>query len=449
VARAKKIIWKEGMFLQPQHFQQSELFVCDSFHTRFASANSNYYGFTNMVINNDAIVNGIFSLIQAQGVMTDGSVFDIPQNDLTPAARPFEEHFSHDQQSLEVYLALPMLINSKANVSDPSKNSIGVRYKSHMVSYPDEVFGKPQKDIETGDYNFEILFQDEARENYASMPIARLQRNANGKIGIDETYMPPLLQIGASRVLLDKIRALLELLLAKNASLSQGRKQLQGGFAEFGGSEQTASKLLYALNTYSPLLNHYHFVPTIHPFELFQLLMQFTGALCTFSADVSIRKLPKYEHTNFSAVYGVFDTLIRTILGADITAGCLIIPIETLGPATYLCKVDNETHLKRGVLYFGVYADIPEKELIVGTLSRIKVCSRDRLELLIPSAMPGLPLMHVGQPPKELSTKPGFVYFRLDQRGDFWEGIKSSGTIALYFPNQFKNIKMEMLVLKG
>lgn len=437
------------MFLQPQHFQQAERFLCDSLNSRFASYITYHYGFTQYAINNDAIANGTFSLTQAQGVMPDGISFTIPRQDNAPATRPFEEHFSHDQQSLDVYFALPILVENRANVNDSSENRTGVRYKSRLSTYPDEVFGRPQKEIETGDFNFEILFGDEARENYSSMQIARLRRNASGQIELDESYIPPLLHIGASRVLLDKIRSLLELLLAKNAALSQGRKQLQGGFAEFAGNDQTAFRLLYALNTYTPLLNHSHFVPSVHPYELFSLLMQFTGALCTFSAEVTIKKLPKYDHTNFAAVYAVFDTVIRKILGADISAGCVTLPIEAVGPATYLCKITDESCFKRGAFYFGVSAEIPEKELVVGTLSRIKMCSSDKLELLIPSAMPGLPLIHVAHPPKELSTKPGFVYFRLDQKGDFWEGIKTSGTIAFYFPNQFRNIRMEMLVLKS
>jgi len=410
VLGTNKVIWKEGLFLQPQHFQQSERFLLNTVNTRFSTYDSHYYGLTEFTINTDAVANGTFTVSNAQGIMPDGTTFSIPKQDNAPAARPFEDHFTHDQQSLDVYFALPMVAENKANVADAQEARNAVRYKNRIVSASDEVFGKQQKDIEVGDFNFEILFGDESRDNYSAIQIARLVRSSSGQIEIDETFIPPLLYIGASHVLMNKIRALLELLLAKNAALSQGRKQLQGGFAEFGDTKQTTFGLLHTINTYTPLLNHHHFIPTIHPYDLFTLLIQFTGALCTFSADITIRKLPKYEHTNLAAVFTTFDTIVRKILGADISAGCVTVPIEEMGPANYLCKVADESLFATGKFFFGASADISEKELIVGTLSRIKMCSRDKLELLIPSAMPGLPLVHVKQPPKGLSTKPGFVY---------------------------------------
>jgi len=446
---SKKVLWKEGLFLQPQHFQQSERFLLESFHSRFSLYNAYGYGFSALKINTDAVANGSFTLLQAQGIMPDGANFDIPGKDLIPPSRPFAEHFTHDQQSLDVFLALPVVDTNRANVFNAADNTGATRYQIRVEPVSDEVFGKKQKDIEVVDFNFRILFSDESRENYSSIPIARLVRKSSGQIEIDETYVPPLLQIGASQFFMDKLRTLLELLLAKNASLSQSRKQVAGGFAEYVESNKTAYDILHTINTYTPLLNYHHFVPIVHPFDLFTLLIQFSGALCTFSTEITLRKLPRYEHNNLGQVITTFDAIIRKIVGADISAGCVSIPVEKYGPANYLCKITERSFFTEGKFYFGVAAEVSEKELVVATLSRIKMCSREKLELLIPSAMPGIPLIHVAQPPKELTTKPSFIYFKLEQHGTFWDGIVSSGTIAFYFPHQYKDLKLEMLVLRG
>jgi len=71
------------------------------------------------------------------------------------------------------------------------------------------------------------------------------------------------------------------------------------------------------------------------------------------------------------------------------------------------------------------------------------------LDLLISSAMPGLALMHTTHPPEGLSTKPGYLYFALDQQSQFWRGMQSSASIAFYFPNNYPELKLEMLALKG
>jgi type VI secretion system protein ImpJ len=279
--------------------------------------------------------------------------------------------------------------------------------------------------------------------------IARLRRNANGQVELDQAYVPPSLRIGAAGKLMEDLRGLLQVLMAKIAVLSQGRKQVEGGFAAFSAGEETAFRLLQTLNTFTPVLAHYHFTATVHPYDLFTTLSQLAGALCTFSTEYEITRLPRYDHT---APGGTFTTLlgiIRGILTADISAGCIALPIEQIQQATYLCPVNEKKLFDTARFYFGVAADVPERELIVGVVQRIKMCSRERLELLISSAMPGLRLMHVSSPPEGLSTKPSFVYFSIDQKGEFWEGVRTSGQLAFYFPHNFPGLRMELLALKG
>jgi type VI secretion system protein ImpJ len=443
-----KVLWKEGMFLQPQHFQQSERYLLNLLAMRLANGVAAGYGFAECEIHGDAVANGTFTVSRAGGIMPDGTPFSIPSETIAPAAKPFGPHFSHDRQSLDVYLGLPLVVDGRANIASNDATGVNARYTPQTVPVSDEGLGGQRKDIEIGNLNFTILYEDESRDNFTVLRVGRLKRNSSGQIEIDQTFVAPLLHVGASAHLLAEIRSLLEILLAKIASLSQGRRQKASGLAEFKGTEETAFRLLQTINTYTPLLNHMHIAPQVHPYELFVVLTQLTGALCTFSAEVSIKHLPRYDHENLGEMTAVFARLIRAVLGADLSAGCVTIPVEQAGPATFTCKVSDEKLFSTAQFYFGVSAAVPEKELVVGALQRIKMSSRDRLELLIPSAMPGLPLIHVARPPEGLSTKPGFVYFRLDQRGDFWDGIKTSGTIAFYFPNSYPSISMELLALR-
>jgi len=442
-----KVIWKEGLFLQPQHFQQSERFILSSTQSRFAAYNPFYFGFLNYEINTDALANNTFTLTQAKGVLPDGTYFSIPETGIAPHARTFTEHFSHDQMSLDVYLALPQVLAGRTSVSEPNISVSGARYKSTTQTITDEVFGQLKKDIETGKANFSILFGNESRDNFSAIPVARLIRSANGQIGLDASFIPPLLRIGGSTVLSNQLRSLLEMLLAKGINLSQGRRQLKGGFAEFASDEITALSLLLTVNTYTPTLNHYYHTLNTHPYNLYSTLLQFAGALCTFSATVGITALPDYDHQALSMVFGQFDHIIREILGADISAGCIPIAMKEVSPATFAAQVTDTKLFEVATFFLGVSADVPEKELVVGSLTRIKMSSRNQLDTLIQSAMPGLPLMHVVTPPPNLSSKPGYVYFSLNQRNMFWDTIRATGTIAMYFPNNFPNLKLELLAV--
>ena len=437
------------MFLQPHHFQQAERYLLNSFRSALLSHSPYWYGASELEIDKDAISNGLFAVVRCSGMLPDGVTFSIPKEDPAPAARSFADHLSHDQQSLDVYLALPMLVEGKANVvSAAMDGQAAARFRSRTITVGDEVLGTQRKEIEVGASNLLLLFGDESLDNHATFQVGRLARNASGAVELMPSFVPPLLTIGASPYLLSVLRSLLEFLLAKINSLSQGRKHVEGGFAEFSGSEETPFRLLQTLNTYTPLLTHYHSFPTVHPYEVFCLLAQFAGSLCTFSSEVSIKNLPRYDHSNLSATFGALVKVIRTVLEADIQAGCVPVPIEQINQATFLCKIPDEKLLSVAKFFLGVSAKVQEKELIVGALQRIKMCSRNRLDLLISSAMPGLPLKHSLHPPQGLSTKPGFVYFALDQQGDFWDQIKTAGNIAFYFPNNYPELKMEMLALK-
>jgi type VI secretion system protein ImpJ len=446
VSKRKKVIWKEGMFLQPQHFQQADRFFQNAMVAQGQYQNPFFSGITDIAIDSSSLSSGVFALTSCSGIFPDGTFFSVPQEDDPPSSRSFADHFSHEQQTCDVFLALPLAIEGRASVSETS--SANSRYRLQSSTVVDEVSGTQKKQIEVGSYNFSIFFGGENLDTYTTLRIARLKRNQNGQIELEENDVPPLAQVGGSRYLLSQLRSLLEMLLAKSAALSQGRKQNATGKATFTSSEEGTFRLLEAVNTYTPLLNHYHFEPRIHPFELFKLLTQFAGALTAFSAEVSLKDLTRYDHDNLTGTFGGLIRLVRTVLEADIDAGCTVIPLEQVNAATYVCKLPNEKLMSAAQFYLGVSAKVSEKELIIGVAQRIKMSSRDRLELLISSAMPGLPLIHVARPPEGLSTKPDFRYFALDQQSQFWRGMQSSGSIAFYFPNNYPELKLEMLALK-
>jgi type VI secretion system protein ImpJ len=437
------------MFLQPQHFQQADRFIEGTMAAGWQYLNPFFSGISDCTVDSAALTNGVFMLTSCSGIFPDGTVFSIPIEDDPPPSRSFADHFSHEQQSCEVFLALPLTIEGRASVAGPAESSAAhCRYRLQNGTFVDEVSGIQKKQLEVAAYNSTILFGGESLDNYTTLHIARLKRNPNGQIELQEDFIPPLMQVGGSPHLMGLLRGLLELLLAKSVSLSQGRKEGTSGKATFSSTEETAFRLLETVNTYTPLLNHYHFEPRVHPFELFKLLTQFAGALTAYSSEVSLKDLSRYDHENLSGTFGGLMKLIRSVLEADIDAGCMVIPLEQVNPATYVCKLPNEKLMATARFYLGVSAKVSEKELIIGVAQRIKMSSRDRLDLLISSAMPGLPLIHVAHPPEGLSTKPGFLYFALDQQSQFWRGMQSAGSIAMYFPNNYPELKLEMLALR-
>lgn len=438
------------MFLEPQHFQLESRLIDNTAAARMSYLNPFFYGISEVSFDSAALANGTVTLTSCSGILPDGTVFSVPRDDDVPGSRSFSEHFTHEQQTCDVFLGLPIVAEGRPGVAMRSDLSDNLsRYRGSEAILTDEVGGIQKKQIEVGSCNFSLLFGDETNDNFTTIRIARLRRNPSGQVGFQSEFIPPLAQISGSRFLLGEIRSLLEMLLAKSGALSQGRKEGSGGVATFSASDAAAFRLLETINTYTPVINYFHFDPRVQPFELFKLLTQFAGALTTFSAEVSLKDLTRYDHDDPWATFGGLIRMIRSVLESGMDGGCVTVPIDQVNPATFVVRLPNDSLLKTARFYLGVSAKAPEKELIIGVAQRIKMSSRDRLDVLISSAMPGLPLIHSVNPPEGLSTRPGFLYFALDQQSQFWRGIQGAGSIAFYFPNNFQDLKLEMLALKG
>ena len=81
-----KVIWTEGMFLQPQHLQQHDRFLGQQAQMRFAATSDYGWGFLSLSLDSAALSLGKIALTAAQGVMPDGLAFDVPGQDPAPAA---------------------------------------------------------------------------------------------------------------------------------------------------------------------------------------------------------------------------------------------------------------------------------------------------------------------------------------------------------------------------
>jgi type VI secretion system protein ImpJ len=425
-----------------------ERFFFGSMHAQFSAYNRYYYGLLKVKIIQDALANKTLSLQKACGVFPDGTFFSIPETGPVPLARSFSDLLSYKQQSLIVYLALPFALPGQASVQDSRDSSFPTRYVSSRQNITDEVFGEQSKEIELAKANYCILFEGEALDNFTTLPLARLSRTTNGQIVLDKEFIPPLLSVDISETLYDWLRSLLELLIAKSSFLSQNRKHLKSGLAEFPPSEITSLALLKTINTYIPVINNFFTSPKVHPCELYLSLIQLAGALTTFSCNINATELPSYDHNSLEKVFPLIFNSIREVLETDLSAGCVQIPFSEISPATYLFSINNPKLLETASFFIGISADIPEKELITFSLPRIKIASRNQLDILIQSAMPGLPLMYVSSPPPKLSSKPGYSYFALTRHNNHWEMIKTTGTMAMYFPHKIPGLKMEMIAVK-
>ncbi|EJT84602.1 hypothetical protein PPS11_19764 [Pseudomonas putida S11] len=99
------VLWPEGLFVKPQHFQQAARAAEAALHQRLGSLNAAFYGFSELQLNDEYLSLGKVAITRARGIMPDGTVFDIPADLPPPPPLEIEDDGAKDS---EIYLCLPL-----------------------------------------------------------------------------------------------------------------------------------------------------------------------------------------------------------------------------------------------------------------------------------------------------------------------------------------------------
>ena len=437
------------MLLTPHHFQQWDNYYEELLSSRLASLRSYEWGVLDLQANSEAVANGNFDLIRCRAVMPDGLPVNIPESDPAPEARPIQTHFDPDAERLDVYLAVPAKLAGAANFQrNGAPADQLVRYGQVAGTVTDETTGDNEQQIAYARSNLRLLFADEIREGYSSIKVAVLERTATGQFKVSENYIPPALNLRASTWLENMLRQMVEILITKSSSLGEQRRQRTTSLADFTTSEVAVFWLLHTVNSAIPALSHLFRTPLVHPERLYFEMAELAGKLMTFTPDRHPKDIVRYEHENLYLTFSQLSLEIRDLLETVIPTRCVPIPLEKVRESLYAGRVVDDRLLKGAAFFLGVRAEIPEGQLIERVPRVIKVASRDTIDVVIGSALPGVTLTHASPPPAPIPLRPKFHYFALDSNGMFWERIAGSKALAVYIPDELKDETVELYAVK-
>jgi type VI secretion system protein ImpJ len=441
----QKVLWTKGVLLTPQHLQMQDRFLEDQFGFRLAALTFRPWGFSRLEIDREALDGGVLSVPAAAGMFADGLPFDIPTWEPGPAPKPLEDHWGPDQESLELYLAIPEYRVGGHNVSMTSQDR-GTRYRAEAVLRRDENNGLNEKPIQVARSNFRILAAGESADGSSTLPLARVVRNPSGAYELDPGFVPPLLTIAAGDRILTIARRLVELLSAKSSALGGARRQRNQSLADFGITDVADFWLLYTVNTHLPVFRHLYETRRVHPAELYSEMLALAGALSTFSPDVDARALPAYDHGALADCFSELDERLRTLLDTVVAARHVSLPLKSTGPSVYAVAIDQDRYFQAPEIFLAIKANVAADELERKAPQVLKVSSANRIEQLISQALPGLRLTPMGDAPGSLPMKLDYQYFTVERTGADWEAVKLAGNLAVYSPSDFPDPQMELVI---
>ncbi len=440
------MVWSEGMYLGPHHFQAQSRYFEDSI--QFATAILWYasFGLVGVELDAEALHNGTVSLVHARGILPDGLPFNMPESDALPEARAIADLFPPTRDFITVMLAIPP---RKANGYNCAIDDDGAeaRYLAETRVLHDENSGADERPVRLGRKNLRLLIDTEPPGDLLTLPIARVVRDGSGHYAYDPGFVPPVLQISASTRLMAMIKRLIGLLNEKSATVSSGRRTGSKTGADYSTREIASFWLLHSVNAAIPPLEHLLVAKRGHPEELFVEMSRLAGALCTFALDSHPRDLPAYDHQNLTECFERLERHIRLHLETIVPTNCISIPLRAAGNYYWEGEVTDQRCLGRSRWVFAIHADMGEAELMARTPQLIKVCTPPFVRELVKRALPGLTLTHLPVPPPAISARVETQYFGVSRSGPCWDHMIKAHEIGVYVPGEFPNPEVEILVV--
>jgi type VI secretion system protein ImpJ len=201
------INWEQGLFLQPQHFQLTDLYHQYLLAARMQFISPNFWGIVDCEIDEGLLENSIFSIKSGTFVTQQGAVVQIPVS-CQLAPRSFADQTKAGVTRCQVYLGIKEFSTVEANVTEASGSAdVNTRFVSTEGADEEDLYNKgPQANVKQLKYAAKIFWDTEAAQvqNYVLLPVATLIKTAD-KITLDPDFIPVCLNIKASSNLFVKI----------------------------------------------------------------------------------------------------------------------------------------------------------------------------------------------------------------------------------------------------
>ncbi|WP_421159795.1 type VI secretion system baseplate subunit TssK [Aeromonas dhakensis] len=438
-----RVIWREGLFIKPQHFQQQQRHSDYALHARLSALSDYFYGLQSLAINEDYLGFGRIALVGATGILPDGTVFNIPNDDMLPTPLEITDASVANQK---VYLALPLSVSGVNEVGQGGQ--VATRLQAHRHDVRDlHSEGGDVVSLEVGRVSLRLMLEREDRSAYASLAIARiLDKRPDGGLVLDPNFMPCSISVSAIPTLKRFLGESAGLVAERARSLSQ-RIAAPG---QQGVADVAEFMMLQLLNRAQPQLSHLARLGTLHPERLHESLVQLCGELMTFTDESRLPpEFPAYRHDDQQVSFEPVMLALRQALSTVLSPRAVSIQLRKHQYGIMVAMVNESELMKSADFVLAVRSRMPQEQLRKQLLQQTKVASSDKIRELISLQLPGIPLLPLPVAPRQLPYHAGYSYFQLDRQSPAWQMLAVSNTLAFHIAGDFPELDMQLWAIRS
>lgn len=437
---SNRVVWYEGMFLEPHHFQQNTRFLERLIQMKLSVLQPFSWGFASLKIDKDALRTGKFRLIEGAGIFRDGTAFDFPQHDEPPPPLHLPEGPINDLVVLSVPVAQP---GTKAvdDLAD-GRNRLDTTYftRDLIEKFGDENTSSGREaETKIAHPRLALTLKQTTSHAYSTLGTGfALQNTAPNGVVCDEEYIPPILSVSGNDYLTKKLHLMLGLIKQKGEEVARQISQPSAG----GASEVEAVLWLNTVNRFEPLFADLAGAGAtdelpIHPRELYKLCLSLAGDLSTFDIGRQrrVRRYAEYNHDDLRSTFHELLSDIHYLLALEPARRAVQIPLHDRPNGLKVGHLSDPQLLKDTYLVLVGRCQLPAERFRSQFPQLAKIAAPSDILGVVGDLRSGIPLSPAQGVPPGVPPYAGFTYFELvpDRSPDpeLWRGIEKQQAIAI------------------
>jgi type VI secretion system protein ImpJ len=439
-----RVVWSEGLFLRPQHFQQAERYLEWLLRHSVEAQQPYAWGVLGLQIDPEALKLGRLGLVSASGVFPDGTPFSVPHEVGIPEPLAVRD----DCRDAVVSLALPLRRPGMAEIAlERSAEHPLVRYIAVEQQARDNVAElDSMADMKIGELNLRLQLRSELSPAYAALDIARvIEKRSDGRVVLDEEFVPPCLDSHANARLGGYVREIHGLLRQRAQVLAERVSQPGSkGVAEFADF-----LLLQLCNRMEPVYAHLAECRPLHPELLYRHCLALAGELTTFGRrDRRCPAFPPYRQDAPGPSFAPVIEEVRRALTAVLEQTAIAIALQDKGRGVYAGQIPEVGLIRGATFVLAANADVPAERLRVQFPTQLKIGPPEKIRDLVVSHLPGIVVRPLPVAPRQIPYHAGYSYFELDRASEFWKSLEVSRVIAMHVAGEFPGLNLQLWAIR-
>jgi type VI secretion system protein ImpJ len=439
-----KVLWTEGLFLQPHHFQQADRHA-EALVAGLAARITPYgWGVGTLEIDDEALKVGQFAIKGVSGLTQDGTVFRVPQADTHPPALVIPDSI----KDCIVYLTVPQRRQGASEVDLTGAEHSVSRLRPAEIEVVDTM-SQDQKPVTLAVGRLRLQFAlavDDLADKLA-IPIARIiEVRSDKEVILDKGFIASCLDVRAAPPLSGFLREM-EGLLAHRMTALSGRLSESG--ATRGVAEISDFLLLMVVNKMLPVYRHLASIENVHPAWAYSECLRLAGELATFmAAEKHPPEFPAYKHDDLTRTFQPLIRTLRAYLSSVLEQTAVSIKLEERKYGISVGVIADRKLLGTASFVLAVSSEIPDEDVRRHFAGQAKIGPVEEIRQLVNSALPGIKLRPLPVAPRQIPYHSGVVYFEMDADNPYWAKMTTSGGIAVHVSGNFPGLKMELWAIR-